>query len=153
MNGVTERLLVLSVPILVSLFFITNGRTIKRTGDNSNWCCEIEPESTSSNFTSIEIQQFTKIIWEEVDVPLHHCADGEESTVGPIGVFCQGTRNVSRMVVTYKQVPVVKPIVQQGVCPTEHLVCCDGYVKHQDQCLKSSSIDSLQALIDAGLIG
>ncbi|OWF47385.1 uncharacterized protein LOC110454401 [Mizuhopecten yessoensis] len=153
MKGITRTLLVLAVSALLGLFWSTDGRTIKRTGDNSNWCCEVEPTSSSSNFTSIEIHQFTKVIWEVKVGPIHQCADGEDTTVGPIGVYCQGMVNVSRTVITYQQVPVVKPVIQQGVCPTEHLVCCEGYVKHQDQCLKSSAIDSLQALIDAGLIG
>ncbi|XP_033736759.1 uncharacterized protein LOC117325000 [Pecten maximus] len=153
MNGVTGTLLLLSVPVLASFFWSIDGRTIKRAGDNSNWCCEIEPQNTTSNFTSIEIHQFTKVIWEEIEIPEHRCTYGEEATVGPIGFYCTGKKNVSRMVVRYVQVPVVKPLIQQGVCPTEHVVCCEGYTKQQDQCLKSSAVDSLQALIDAGLVG
>ncbi|OWF56326.1 uncharacterized protein LOC110449086 [Mizuhopecten yessoensis] len=146
-----NALLVLSV--VVSLFWTTVGFTVKRTGDNSNWCCEVEPTISSSNFTSIEIHQFTKVIWEEKEGPVHQCEPGEDTTVGLFSWDCQSMVNVSRTVTTYQQVPVVKPVIQQGVCPTEHLVCCEGYVKHQDQCLKSSAINSLQALIDAGLIG
>ncbi|XP_074642417.1 uncharacterized protein LOC141899791 [Tubulanus polymorphus] len=120
--------------------------------DTEKWCCSIVPEDKVETKTYSYAKKTEKKIMIKVKKGYEPCEHEYDIEGEPTGMSCTVYENVPHTVTRYKIDWKIEEVRNPQRCPSDKMICCEGYEMFNGECYEPSEIENVKLLTSLGLM-